>query len=317
MPRPEVQALLSYLSGLNAPGIETLTPEQARAGMREQVKAGDLPLGEIAVRQPLTIPTRSGTVAGLLLDPRQTREAGPVVLWYHGGGFVTGDLETHQAFAAEAARQLDLPVVLVDYRLAPEAPFPAAVEDAEDAVRWIASRPAELGRTVDALVLGGDSAGGTLAIVTAMVLRDAPADLPVHAHMALYPATDLIHPYLSQREFDQGRLLTEAGRRWYYGHYRPDIHDWRASPLLGELTGLAPAVVLTAGEDPVRDEGRAYAAALVTAGVPTTFLEAAGHIHAFVLLRRAVPSTQDDLARAFAALSATVRAERGTTATSA
>lgn len=310
MPRPEVEALLSYLATRNAPGIETQTPQQARTGLREQVKAGDLPVGEIAVQQPLTIPTRSGAIAGLLLDPRATRQAGPVVVWYHGGGFVTGDLETHRGFAAEVARLLDLPVVLVDYRLAPEAPYPAAVEDAEDAARWVASHLAELGRAADALVLGGDSAGGTLAIVTAMALRDAPAEAPIRAHIAIYPATDLSRPYPSQKEFASGRMLTEAGRRWYYGQYRADIHDWHGSPLLGDLTGLPPAVVLTAGEDPVRDEGRAYAAALIAAGVPTTFLEAAGHIHAFVLMRRVVPSTQDDLARAFAALSATVRAAR-------
>ncbi|MFD2414756.1 alpha/beta hydrolase [Amycolatopsis pigmentata] len=317
MPRPEVRALLSYLATSDLPSLETQTPQQARAGLRESVKAADLPVGEIAVQLPLTIPTRSGEIAGLLLDSRATREPGPVVVWYHGGGFVTGDLETHRAFVAEIARLLDLPVVLVDYRLAPEAPYPAAVEDAEDAARWVAGCPAELGREADALVLGGDSAGGTLTIVTAMALRDDEAKLPVLAQMVIYPGTDLSRTYPSQREFATGRLLTEAGRRWYYGHYDADAHDWHGSPMLGEFTGLPPAVVLTAGEDPVRDEGRAYAAALVTAGVPTTFLEAAGNIHGFVLMRRVIASSQDDLARAFAALAATVRAERPAAATTA
>ncbi|WP_407110954.1 alpha/beta hydrolase [Streptomyces sp. DSM 116494] len=317
MPRADVEALLSYLAAADMPGIETQTPDQARAGLRASVKAADLPVGDIAVQRPLTIPTRSGTIAGLLLDPRAEREPGPVVVWYHGGGFVTGDLETHGGFAADVARMLDLPVVLVDYRLAPEHPYPAAVEDAEDAARWVASGPRELGREADALVLGGDSAGGTLTVVTAMALRDTPAAVPVQAHITIYPATDLSRPYPSQEEFATGRLLTGAGLRWYYDHYRADAHDWRGSPLLGDLTGLPPAVVLTAGEDPIRDEGRAYAAALVSAGVPTTFHEAAGHIHAFVLMRGVVPSTRDDLARAFAALSATVRAARGTAPTAA
>lgn len=314
MPRPEVEALLSYLATADLPGVETQTPQQARAGLRASIPAADLPVGEIAVQQKLSIPTRSGEIAGLLLDPRGNREPGPVVVWYHGGGFVTGDLDTHRGFAAEVARSLDLPVVLVDYRLAPEAPYPAAVEDAEDAARWVASRPAVLGRQADALVLGGDSAGGTLAIVTAMALRDTAAELPVRAHIAIYPGTDLSRPYPSQQEFATGRVLTEAGLRWYYDHYRADAHDWRASPLLGDLAGLPPAVVLTAGEDPVRDEGRAYAAALVSAGVPTTFLEAAGNIHAFVLMRRAIPSTQQDLARAFAAPATTLAAEHTTDA---
>ncbi|MFJ5991402.1 alpha/beta hydrolase [Lentzea sp. NPDC092896] len=306
MPRPEVAALLSYLeSRATGPGGPP-TPQEMRTQMIASTAAGDLPVGEIAVEQTLAIPTRAGTVPALLLDTRTERGEGPVVVWYHGGGFVTGGLETHRGFAAEVARQLDLPVVLVGYRLAPEHPFPAAVEDAEDAARWVASRPADLGRTADALVLGGDSAGGTLTIVTTMALRDRSAEVPVRAQFAIYPATDLTRRYPSQDEFATGRLLDEESRRFYYAQYEPDIDDWRASPLLGSLTGLPPAVILTAGEDPVRDEGRAYAAALVTAGVPTTFLEAAGHIHAFVLMRKAVPSTQDDLRQAFAALTTTL-----------
>ncbi len=183
------------------------------------------------------------------------------------------------------------------------------MQDAEDAARWIASRPAELGREADALVLGGDSAGGTLAIVTAMTLRGDPAALAVAAHLVIYPGTDLSRPYPSQQEFATGRLLTEAARAWYYGLYGADANDWHGSPMLGEFTGLPSAVVLTAEEDPVRDEGRAYAAALITAGVPTTFREAAGSIHAFVLMRGIIPSAQQDLARAYAALSATLSAE--------
>jgi acetyl esterase len=309
--RPAVAALLSYLDSLSEPAAETRTPQQVRAEMVESVKAGDLPVGEIAVEQMLTIPTRAGTIPGTLFDARSDRGRGPVVVWYHGGGFVTGGLDTHRGFAAEVARQLDLPVVLVDYRLAPESRFPAAVEDAEDAGRWVASSPAELGRDVDALVVGGDSAGGTLTITTAMALRDRPAETPVQAQITIYPATDYSRAYPSEREFATGRLLTEDLRRWYQRHYQPDVHDWRGSPLLGEMTGLPPAVVLTAGEDPVRDEGRAYAAALITAGVPTTFQEAVGHIHAFVLLRRVVPSTQDDLRRALAALSMALQTARG------
>jgi acetyl esterase len=306
MPRPEVAALLSYLESRATATAAPPTLQEMRAQLVASTVAGDLPVGEIAVEQALTIPTRAGTVPALLLDARAQRADGPVVVWYHGGGFVTGGLDTHRGFAAEIARQLDLPVVLVGYRLAPEHPFPAAVDDAEDAARWVASHPAEFGRTADALVLGGDSAGGTLTIVTSMALRDRPAEVPVRAQFTIYPATDLTRRYPSQDEFATGRLLTEESRRFSYAHYRPDIDDWRASPLLGTLTDLPPAVILTAGEDPVRDEGRAYAAALISAGVPTTFLEADGHIHAFVLMRKAVPSTQDDLRRAFGALTTTL-----------
>jgi acetyl esterase len=122
------------------------------------------------------------------------------------------------------------------------------------------------------------------------------------AHITIYPSTDLTRAYPSHDEFADGYLLTKAERRWYYDHYRPVVSDVRASPLLGNLAGLPPAVVLTAGLDPVRDEGRAYAAGLITAGVPTAYREAEGNIHAFVLLRQAVPSSQRDIAEAIRAL---------------
>lgn len=294
MTRPDVQALLDQIPA----ATEALTVEAVRATMRAMTPLTDLPEPPLATARELgTAPVRA-----LLLDPRDQREPGPVVVWFHGGGFISGDIDSHRAFAADVAQRLDLPVVLVDYRLAPEAPYPAAVEDAEEIARWVASNPAELDREVTGLVLAGDSAGGTLTIVTAMALRDRPASTPVVAQLVIYPATDLTVEYPSQREFAQGYLLTAESRQFYYDCYGAVPTEVRASPLLGEMAGLPPAVVLTAGLDPVRDEGRAYAAALVAAGVPTTYLEAVGNIHAFVLLRKAVPSSVADVERALAAL---------------
>lgn len=311
MPRPDVARLLGLLESRGSAGIETRTPTEARDDLIASTLAGDLPFRDVEFEHPLVIPTRDGSVEGLLLDARTDRSGStPLVVWFHGGGFVTGSIQSHRSFAADMARQLEMPVLLVDYRLAPEDPYPAAVTDAEDAARWAATGVAQAGLVVDGLVLGGDSAGGTLAIVTTMELRDRPAEVPVLAHMTIYPATDSTRPYPSQEQFATGRLLTEAGRRWYYEHYRPDIHDWHGSPLIGDLSRMPPAVVLTAGEDPLRDEGRAYAAALISHGTPTTFHEAAGHIHAFVLMRQAVPSTQVDLRNAFTALASTVAAAR-------
>src|SRR3569833_2238579 len=300
MTRPDVRALLDYLTAHGGPGVEEQTPEAARAAMLAALPMADLPMGELATVREVSIP--GGPPRALLLDPREDGPAGPVVVWYHGGGFVTGGSDSHASFAADVARRRDLPVVLVGYRLAPESPYPAAPDDAEAAARWVASSPSALGREVDGLVLGGDSAGGTLAIVAALALRDAPAPVPVRAQLTIYPATDLTRPYPSHTAFAEGHLLTAAARRWYYGHYRPVVDEVRASPLLGDLAGLPPAVVLTAGLDPVRDEGRAYAAGLVAAGVPTTILEAEGNIPAYVMLRQAVPSSQRDIAAALAAL---------------
>lgn len=300
--RPDVRALLDYLASLDAP-IQDTDPASARAALDASLPQADLPMGDVATVADLRIPIAGQrAIPARLFDARPTRGPGPVVVWYHGGGFVTGGLTSHASLCAEAARQLDLPVVLVDYRLAPEAPFPAAQDDAEAAARWIGGSPTELGRTVDALVLAGDSAGGTLAIVTAMALRDRSAAVPVRAHLALYPATDETRSYSSASQFADGYLLTEAGRAWYRKHYQPVSTDVRASPLLADLHGLPPAVVMTAGLDPVRDQGRAYAAKLITAGVPTTYLEAAGNIHAFVLLRQAIPSSQHDVRTALSAL---------------
>ncbi|HTI28378.1 MAG TPA: alpha/beta hydrolase [Kutzneria sp.] len=298
MIRPDVRALLDRIPPESGP------PEAAaiRESMRMLAAVVDLPEPALATARML----ETAPLPTLLLDRREHRDPGPVLVWFHGGGFVFGGIDTHRSMAADMAQRLDLPVLLVDYRLAPEAPYPAAVDDAEEIARWVAGGPAELGREVTGLVLGGDSAGGTMTIVTAMALRDRPAYVPVVAQLLMWPATDLIGKYPSQREFAEGYLLTEASRVFYQDAYRPVVTDVRASPMQGDLAGLPPAVVLTAGLDPLRDEGRAYAAGLITAGVPTTFLEAVGNIHAFGLLRKAIPSSVPDLAQALSALRALI-----------
>ncbi|AMV48474.1 alpha/beta hydrolase [Paraburkholderia caribensis] len=296
--RPDVQALLAYLHEANFPEIQTQSPEEVRSTMLAALPRTDLEMPNMAVRRRLSIPGVAGDIPALLLDNKVSREPGPVVVWFHGGGFVSGSIDTHQSFAATVSLHLDLPVVVVDYRLAPEAPYPAAVQDAEASARWIAASHDDLGLTADSLILGGDSAGGTLAAVTAIALRDVRADVPVRCQILFYPATDLTREFASHGEFFEGYLLTRAGQLWYQDQYRPRKKDIQASPLLADLEGLPPAVVLTSGVDPVRDEGRAYAAKLVEAGVPTTFLEARGMIHAFVLLRKVLPSAIDDIARA-------------------
>mgnify|MGYP002781165488 FL=1 len=232
-----------------------------------------------------------------LYDARAERGPGPVLVFYHGGGFVLGDIDTHEPLCAEIARLLDLPVVSVGYRLAPEHPFPAGVTDAIDAARWVAGSPAELGRGATGLVLAGDSAGGNFTIVAALALRDQPAAVPVVAQWPIYPAANPTKGYPSLEDFGEGYLLSRDSMHWFDQCYAPDRKDWRYDPLHQDQAGMPPTLVVTAGLDPIRDQGRAYAAACAQAGVSVAYLECAGTIHGFMNLRKALPSAQDDLER--------------------
>lgn len=301
--RPDVAAFLQYLNSVPGPKTHEMEPAAARQVVRAMRGVADLDTPPIAVLRDVTMPApHGGEITLRLCDPRPDREPGPVMVFFHGGGWVLGDLDGYEAPCVEMSRVLDMPVVSVDYRLAPEHPWPAAPEDCEAAARWVAEAPAALGLSPTALVLAGDSAGGTLAIVTAIALRDKPAAVPVAAHWAIYPATDLVTHYPSYQQFRDGYFLTEESMRWFNDHYLPDASDWRGSPMQASLQGLPPALVTTASLDPIRDQGRAYAAALAQAGVPVSFREAQGNIHGFINLRRAIPSSRADLAASLDAL---------------
>ena len=291
--RPDVRAFLDFLDSLPGPQGHEAGPVAARQMMVTGRYALDAPARDIAVLKDLG----GGPVPMRLYDARTERGPGPLLLFIHGGGWVIGDLETHEPLCIELAIELDLPVVAVDYRLAPENPFPAAFEDSVAAARWIASGPAELGRQPSALFLGGDSAGGNLAAVTTVALRDDPAAVPVAGQWLIYPATDPTVHYPSYEQFSEGHLLTKPGMDWFEECYAGPRDDWRYSPLLAGVEGLPPTFVLTASLDPIRDQGRAYAAACVQGGVETIYWEAQGTVHGFLNVRKAVPSGNDDLAR--------------------
>ncbi|WP_267380751.1 MULTISPECIES: alpha/beta hydrolase [unclassified Sphingomonas] len=304
--RPDVAGFLAYLNAVPGPKMHEMDAPSARAVYTAMKDVADLPLGELATIVDLTIPGSAGAIPARLFDVAASRAPGPVMLFFHGGGFVIGNIETHASLCAAISRALDIPVVSVEYRLAPEDPWPAAPEDCEAATRWVASAPAELGRGVTGLVLCGDSAGGALAITTAMALRDEPAALPVLVQALLYPAADATKEYPSYAQFAEGHLLTREGMEWFMAAYRPDVTHPRASPLAGDLSGLPAAVVMTASLDPIRDQGRAYAAALIQAGVPTVFREAVGNVHGFANLRQAVPSSVGDTTAFLTALKAVI-----------
>ena len=300
--RPDVRQFLDFLNALPGPKTHEVGPVEARRMMVASRHVADAPRGEVAVVRDLTCPGPAGEIGLRLYDAREQREAGPLFLFFHGGGFVLGDLDTHDPFCAEMARELDLPVLAVDYRLAPEHPWPAGVEDAIAAARWAAQSPSRLGLDITGLVLCGDSAGGNFAIVASLALRDEPAAVPVLAQWPIYPAADPDKGYPSKEDFGAGYLLSKASMDWYDECYAGDPQDWRYAPLVKSQEGMPPTLVVTAALDPIRDQGRAYAAACAAAGVQTVFREARGTIHGFINLRRAIPSSEEDVRGCVAAL---------------
>ncbi|QYE34689.1 alpha/beta hydrolase [Polymorphobacter sp. PAMC 29334] len=304
--RPDVANLLAMLSSAPGPKMEDGEPGPAREMMRMLAQVAELPRGDLAHVADVTIPSPQGhAIPARVYSAAADPGPGPVLVYFHGGGWVIGDLETHDSLCAEIARVAGMTVVSVDYRLAPEHRFPAATEDCLAAMRWLAETPKPVGHTVTGLIPAGDSAGGNLAAVVAQQLG-GKLPVPIVAQWLIYPGVDMTANSGSMQEFAEGYLLTNGGMRWFTEHYmgsEPDLHHAYASPIHADsLAGLPPAMVFTCGLDPLRDQGRAYAAKLISAGVPVVFREAAGQIHGCMTLRLAIPSTQDDLHACLAAL---------------
>lgn len=291
--RPDVRAFLDQMAAAGAKRAVDVTLPEARNMMHASKHLFDAPTGELAVIRDIA----GGPCPMRLYDNRTERSAGPVLVFYHGGGFVLGDVDTHEPLCAEIARLLDLPVISVDYRLAPEHPFPAGVTDAIESARWVGSNPEALDREATGLVLAGDSAGGNFAIVATLALRDEPAAVPVIAQWPIYPAANPTEGYPSLEDFGEGYLLSRDSMHWFDECYRPDRKDWRYDPSHQDQSGMPPTLVVTASLDPIRDQGRAYAAACAQAGVSVTYVECEGTIHGFMNLRKALPSAQRDLER--------------------
>jgi acetyl esterase len=296
--RADVQNLLTMLAAQPGPKLSEISPAEGRAMMLGMTQMLERPRGEIAVAELALPGGGQASIRGRLYTPANVT-SGHVVAYYHGGGWVIGDLDTHDPLCAEIARQLGMRVVSVDYRLAPEATFPAATEDCLAATRWIAGSPAELGGAVSGIIPAGDSAGGNLA---AAVTRELHGQLPapIVAQWLIYPATDMTAAEGSMVEFADGYLLTKESMDWFHDHFMKGaedkrLHPW-ASPLHAEtLEGLPPTLVFTCGLDPLRDQGRAYGARLIESGVRTIYREAAGQIHGCFTLRQGIPSAHDDL----------------------
>ena len=297
--REDVQGFLALVNSLPPP--EALVAEEQRAGylaLKAMTEADPRPL---AVIRDLSCPGPAGEIPLRFYDVRESRDPSPVVLFFHGGGFVIGDLDTHHALCTELSAELDLPVLAVHYRLAPEHPFPAAPDDCEAAARWLAGSPVALDRKVTGIVTIGGSAGGNLATVTARALCDRPAAAPMVLQVLLYPATDESQDGSMQR-FAEGHLLTKLAMDWFYSLYLPQSGDPRAFPLHASAEGMCPSIIATAGLDPLQDQGRRMAAKLVDAGVDTLFLHIAGMTHDFTTTRKALPSAAAATAKVIAAM---------------
>jgi acetyl esterase len=297
--REDVQAFLALVNSFPAP--EAMIPAQQRAGYLAIKAMTEADPRELAVIRDLTCPGPVGDIPIRFYDAREARGPSPVVLHFHGGGFVIGDLDTHNSLCTELAAELDLPVVSVDYRLAPEHPFPAAPDDCEAVARWLAASPAELGREVTGLITIGGSAGGNLATVTARALIDRPAAAPMLLQALLYPATDESQDG-SMVTYAQKHFLTKQNMDWFYSLYLPRSGDPRAFPLHASATGMCPSIIATAGLDPLQDQGRRLAAKLVDAGVDTLFLHMEGLTHDFTTTRKALPSGAAATAKIIAAM---------------
>lgn len=300
--RPDVKAFLDGLAAMGGPPIAEMTLEEARASYLALHGMADAPPRDLAIIKDLNCPGPGGEIGLRLYDARETREPGPIIVFYHGGGFVIGDLATHHNLCTEIAYQMDLPVVAVDYRRAPEHPFPAPIDDCEAATRWIATSPGALSRTATGLIPIGDSAGGNATIVIGQQLAAKPADVPVVLQVPIFPLASDAAGSTSLEEFADGFVLTKAAVEFFGAAYAPDPQDARAMPILGDHSVAPPTVLVTASLDPIRDSGRDYGAALSQAGIDHIHLEVHGGTHSFTNLRQAVPSYQKDLERVFPAM---------------
>jgi acetyl esterase len=213
----------------------------------------------------------------------------PTLIYYHGGGFVIGNIETHDSTCRRLANKSRCQVISIDYRLSPEHPFPAPIDDGVAAFRHIRDNAASFGVDASRIAVGGDSAGGAIAAVVCQAVRDIREPGPAF-QMLIYPATDSSKQSASRTKFAEGYFLTKSLMDWFWKAYVPDgtdLADLRLSPLLAkDVAGLPPAFVLTAGYDPLRDEGRAYADRLIDAGIKTTYVNYPGTIHGFFSLTR-------------------------------
>lgn len=293
---PQIQSLLDIMKAAGLPEIWQLTPEQGREQYKMRVSklAPKIDIQRVYDRK---IPGPAQDITLRVYQPREPRagEKFPVLLWFHGGGFVIGDLDTHDSACRGLANEADCVVVAVHYRLAPECKFPAAVEDCHAALRWLALHAVELNADPQRIAVGGDSAGGNLAAVAAILARDDGYP-KLAGQLLIYPCVAPEPETPSHKKFAEGYVLTRNAITWFYKLYTQSpkqFYDFRFAPLAhDDLSKLPPALVMVAGFDPLRDEGVDYAKRLVEAGNRVTLSNYEGMIHGFYLMGGAVDAAK-------------------------
>jgi acetyl esterase len=310
MLHPHARALLDLIEKIGAPPTHKLSPQEARAFYRERRFATQPEAPEVAESRDVQADGPHGPIPMRLVRPKgAARDAVlPVLVYFHGGGWVIGDLDTHDTLCRELANLSGCAVIATDYRMGPEHRFPAAVDDCVAATRWVRGNAKALGVDPERMAVGGDSAGGNLAAVVSIAARDA-GDLPIRFQLLIYPATDAHCGTDSYHRNGEGYLLTKETMAYFYGHYIADrrhFDDWRASPLRhDDLSALPPALVITAGFDPLRDEGLAYAHRLSAAGNRATHVSFERQIHGFITMGKVI----DEANAAVLLCAATLRSE--------
>ena len=308
---PQAKAVIDLVIKSGRPPFHKLSPKDARQMYRDTRPASTPPAPEIGAVRDLTAESAAGPIPLRLYRPHGVPPARalPALVYFHGGGWVIGDLDTHDVFCRQITAGAGISVIAVDYRVAPEHRFPAAADDAWAATRWIAAHGADLGIDAGRLAVGGDSAGGNLAAVVALQARDQRGP-SIAFQVLLYPVTDVAAEAQSYADFADDFMLTRDSMRWFIAQYLGgsprEATDWRVSPLRApSLAGVAPALVVTAGFDPLRDEGDAYARRLREAGVRVDAVCYGGMIHGFAPMGRLIETGN----RAVAHVAATLRQE--------
>ena len=302
---PQVEYVLGLVEKAGYPEFWQLSAQGARELFDKTSPVLDVKFEEVARFEQIRVPGPAGEIRVNLYAP-QPKAAGPLPLlvYFHGGGFVVGSLESYDKLCRALANRVGCLVASVDYRLAPEHKFPAAPDDCLAALCWLREHAGEIGADATRIAVGGDSAGGNLAAVTALQARDA--GLKLVYQLLVYPCTGARQDEPSHFAFAEKLLLTRKNIVWFYEQYvgaDSDRDDWRLAPVLAlELAGVAPALVIVAGHDPLRDEGIAYAERLKAAGVPVEFTNYEGMVHGFFSLSGAIDGGKQAIAQSVAAL---------------